>query len=238
MTRKRFDQAGFSWLKLFIILVVISSMVGAVIVGYLAFAHQLPPLIGAASVIIIVGLLIWLITLLRKSSMRYHTPSFILVFLSLLGITLICAFAGVEPLSAYKDNLLNYISSRMQNVSNSFKSDSTAIEPQTNPITLPFSFTTGIYISKEYPKSYIELNDDNTFAKRLIYQDYINYSTGTWQVKGTTLTFLTKKTTETMPGLVNKKDYPSQYFTEIGLEDWTLEGSRIKDSKGMYWQLK
>ena len=238
MTRKRFDQAGFSWLKLFIILVVISSMVGAVIVGYLAFAHQLPPLIGAASVIIIVGLLIWLITLLRKSSMRYHTPSFILVFLSLLGITLICAFAGVEPLSAYKDNLLNYISSRMQNVSNSFKSDSTAIEPQTNPITLPFSFTTGIYISKEYPKSYIELNDDNTFAKRLIYQDYINYSTGTWQVKGTTLTFITKKTTETMPGLANKKDYPSQYFNEIGLEDWTLEGSRIKDSKGMYWQLK
>lgn len=238
MARKRVGQSIFSWLKLFVILLVTASMVGAIIIGYLAFSHQLPPIVGAVSFIVIVGLFIWFITLLRKSNMRYRTPSFILVFLSLVGITLICAFAGVEPLSAYKDNLLNYISSRMQNVSNSFKSDSTAIEPQTIPITLPFSFTTGIYISNNYPKSYLELNDDNTFAKRLVYQDYINYSTGTWQVKGTTLTFLTKKTTETMPGLANKKDYPNQYFTEIGLEDWTIEGNRIKDSKGLYWQLK
>lgn len=135
MTRKRFEHAGFSWLKLFIILLVISSSVGAVIIGYLAFAHQLPPLIGAASVIIIVGLLIWLVTLLRQSRMRYHTPSFILVFLSLLGITLICAFAGVEPLSTYKDNIIGKVSSSIPQ----FKSYS--------PPELPSSQLNGTYVA-------------------------------------------------------------------------------------------
>lgn len=107
MTRKRFEHAGFSWLKLLIILLVISSMVGAVIIGYLSFTHQLPPIVGAVSFIVIVGLFIWFITMLRKSSMHYHTPSFILVFLSLVGITLVFAFAGVEPLASYKNNMVS-----------------------------------------------------------------------------------------------------------------------------------
>lgn len=231
-------HSGFSWLKLLVSLLIVASLIGTGIIGYLAFTHQLPPVVGAISFIVIVGFFIWFITVLRKSSIRYRTPSFLLVFLSLVGITLICAFAGVEPLSAYKDKLLGSISSSYQNVSDSIKSNNTSIQPQTMPITLPFSFTTGIYISRDYPKSYLELNDDNTFAKRLVYQDYINYSTGTWQIKGITLTFLTKNVKETYPLLANKQNYPNQYFTEIGLDDWIIEGNQIKDSKGLYWQLK
>ena len=111
MAGKRVGQSVFSWLKLFVNLLVIASMVGAVIIGYLAFTHQLPPIVGALGFIVIVGLLVWLITILRKSSMRYRTPSFILVFLSLVGITLIFAFAGVEPLVNYKDNMISTFAS-------------------------------------------------------------------------------------------------------------------------------
>jgi len=107
MAGKRVGQSAFSWPKLFIILLVIASMVGAVIIGYLAFTHQLSPIVGAVSFIAIVALFIWLITVLRKSSMHYHTPSFILVFLVLIGIMLVCAFAGVEPLVGAKDKMLS-----------------------------------------------------------------------------------------------------------------------------------
>jgi hypothetical protein len=107
MTRHQVGQSTFSWLKFFIILLGIASIVGAIIIGYLAFTHQLPPIVGAVSFIVIVGLFIWFITILRKSSMHYRSPSFILVFLSLLGITLVCAFAGVEPLASYKDMAVN-----------------------------------------------------------------------------------------------------------------------------------
>ena len=102
-------HSRFSWLKLLVNLLVVVSLIGVGITGYLAFTHQLTPIVGAISFIVIIGLFIWFITILRKPSMHYRTPSFILVFLSLAGITLIFTFAGVEPLSAYKDNLSNTI---------------------------------------------------------------------------------------------------------------------------------
>lgn len=236
---RKHGNSRFSWLKLLFSLLEVASLVGVIIIGYLAFTHQLPPIVGAVSFIVIIGFFIWLTIVLRKPAMHYRTPNFMLVALSLVGILLIFAFAGVEPLSDYKDSLLNYITSRIQNASNLIKANNPVIEPQTTPITLPFSFSTGIYISNDYPQSsYLELKEDNTFEKHLVYGDYINYSTGEWQVKGTTLTLLTKHINETYPSLANKSNYPNQFITQIGLEDWAIQGNVIKDSKGLYWQLK
>lgn len=237
MAGRRVGQSRFSWLTLLVSLLVIASVIGAGIIGYRAFTHQLSPIVGAVSFIVIVGLFIWFITILRKPSMRHRKPSFMLVFWPLVGITLVCAFAGVEPLSAYKDNLFNSISNHLQDISSSIKSNNATSVPHTTPTALPLSSIPGIYISEDYPQSYLELNDDNTFAKRHICGDCIIYSAGEWQVKGDILTFLTKSKKETCP-LNEPKKNPNQHITEIGLEDWTIESNRIKDPNGLYWQQK
>jgi len=55
-----------------------------------------------------VGLLFWIIYMLRSSRYRGRTPSFNLVFFSILGIALICAFAGIQPLASAKDEALSW----------------------------------------------------------------------------------------------------------------------------------
>jgi len=44
---------------------------------------------------------------MKTCNMRHHTPSFILVFLSLVGIALVCAFACIEPLVGIKSKILS-----------------------------------------------------------------------------------------------------------------------------------
>ncbi len=118
MRRPRVVSSKYSWIKLLVALLLIASVIVAGIIGYRAFNHELPPIVGSVSFIVIVGLFIWFITILRKRSMRYRKPSFTLVFWSLLGITLVCTFAGVQPLSAYKDSLFDKAKTTFNSVNN------------------------------------------------------------------------------------------------------------------------
>jgi len=56
-----------------------------------------------------VGLWFWIVAILRSGRYRYRRPKFKLVFITVIAITLVCAFAGIEPLSSYKDTISNYI---------------------------------------------------------------------------------------------------------------------------------
>ena len=129
----------FSWIKLFINLLVIASLIAAAIIGYRAFTHKLTPVVGSVIFLVSIGLFIWFVSILHRPSMRYRKPSFMLVFWSLAGITLVCTFAGVQPLSTYKDSLFNSISTSVQNIRNSAKSTSSATINQ--PLLIPY----GIY---------------------------------------------------------------------------------------------
>ncbi len=76
----------------------------------LLFTHQFmqSPLIGSLLFIAELGVFIWLCRVVSKNSWRQ--PSMKLTVFSLICLFLIFSFAGVQPLSAYKDSLFNSIS--------------------------------------------------------------------------------------------------------------------------------
>jgi len=97
-------------LKFFLNLLIIACLVGIVWIGYLLFyTHEIEPILGIILFITSFGLLVWIPTRLNKHPLRNQTPSFKLVFFSLLGITLVLAFAGIQPLSTYKDTLISKV---------------------------------------------------------------------------------------------------------------------------------
>lgn len=100
-------------LKLVLSLLVIAGFVDIIYRGHILFTHQTSPIIRAIIFLAEVGFWIWLVTVLRRPKYRYSKPSFKLIFASVLGIILVCAFAGIEPLSTYKDDVLNKITTTL-----------------------------------------------------------------------------------------------------------------------------
>ena len=92
-----------SWVRLLVVLVVIAGLVAVPWTGYLLFTHQMDPVIGTITFVVEFGLLIWLVRVLGSSRRMSAKPSFKLVFFSVAGIALVCAFAGIEPLASYKN---------------------------------------------------------------------------------------------------------------------------------------
>jgi len=106
MPRRRSTGGRFSWIKLLLTLALPACLVAAAWMGYaLFFTHQVDPALGALVFVVEVGVSIWIIYLLRSSKYRWRTPSFKLVIFSLVGIVLVCAFAGIEPLATVKQKL-------------------------------------------------------------------------------------------------------------------------------------
>jgi len=95
----------------------------------LFFARQIDPVLGTLVFVVEVGLSIWVMYLLRSSRYRRRTPSFKLVFFSLLGVTLVCAFAGIEPLASYKDIALDYGRRQGDNVAEFFQEATPVASP-------------------------------------------------------------------------------------------------------------
>lgn len=102
------------WLRLFVILLVIAGLVAIPWTGYLLFAHQTDLIIGTVVLLAELVFFVWLIRILSKSKNMSRKPSFKLVFFSLLGIALVFAFAGIEPLATYKDISLDYVKEQGQ----------------------------------------------------------------------------------------------------------------------------
>lgn len=80
--------------------------------GYRLFTHKMAPVVGSVVFLLEGAVLAWIVIALRSARYRRTKPSFILVFLAILFIIIIFAFAGVEPFSSYKDNTFNWVSDR------------------------------------------------------------------------------------------------------------------------------
>jgi len=116
--RDKLRQVRFSPLvrrvfKLLIILAVIASFIEAVRRGYLLFSHQADETSGTVILLLELGVLVWLIYTMRSSRFRRVKPSFKLVFFPLLVAAVVCAFAGFEPLTTYKNISLNYVKTQV-----------------------------------------------------------------------------------------------------------------------------
>lgn len=93
--------------KFFLVLFTLACLVAAVWAGYLLFTHQIEQVAGIIILLADIGVLIWNVSVLR--SYRWRGPSFgkmLAVFLvSALVVCSVCAFAGIQPLASYKDDL-------------------------------------------------------------------------------------------------------------------------------------
>jgi len=105
--RKRWNSIPISVRKLLLSLLVITGLVLVSWTGYLLFTHQTTTVTKDTIIFLVeIGFWIWIISILRSYKYKQRKPSFKLVFFSLLGIALVCAFSGVEPLTSYKDNII------------------------------------------------------------------------------------------------------------------------------------
>src|SRR4030042_188618 len=92
-------NCGVFSLKLFLSLLVMAGFVDIIYRGYILFTHQISPVLGTILFLVEVGVWIWLVIVLRMPKYRYSKPRFWIVFGAVLGIILVCAFAGIQPLS-------------------------------------------------------------------------------------------------------------------------------------------
>lgn len=156
----------FSTAKLLLNLLVIACLVGINWTGYLLFiARQIDPVMGVIFFLGGVGILIWNILVLRSHHYRWKSPNFKLVFFPLLGIVLVLAFAGIQPLAGYKDTLITSVGKIMPS------SSLTSI--QVDHLEIP----NGTYISDSEPKAHRivfskdrTLSTDSTYELRSIFQ--------------------------------------------------------------------
>ncbi len=83
--------------------------------GVLLFTQQFmqSPLIGSLLFLLELAVFVWLCRLVSKNGWRQ--PSMKLTVVSLICLFLIFSFAGVQPLSAYKDGLVSSISAYLRN---------------------------------------------------------------------------------------------------------------------------
>jgi len=107
--------------KLFLSLLVIADLGLVTWTGYLLFTHQSDPISGTVTLLLEIGFLIWVISVLRSRKYKRIKPSFKLVFFSVVGITLVCAFAGIKPLATYKDTSLDVITTQAGKVAEFLK---------------------------------------------------------------------------------------------------------------------
>ncbi len=99
----------FSIAKLLLSLLIIVCLTVAVWSGYVLFTDKTSPVWGTVIFLVNIGVLIWNISVLRSRRWRWKNPRFKWVFMSILVVFLVCAFAGIQPLSAAKDNALGVV---------------------------------------------------------------------------------------------------------------------------------
>jgi len=99
----------------FLVLLVIACLAATVWTGYLLLTNKTDPTIGFIILLANIGVLIWNISLLKKYRVGAGTVIFVLLLIALLGTT-VSAFAGVQPLSTYKDNAITIVKEGINNL--------------------------------------------------------------------------------------------------------------------------
>jgi S1-C subfamily serine protease len=109
-TRKRLTSIG----KLFLALLAIAVFIELTRRGYIMFAGQTSSNLNVVIFLLEIGLLVLVISGLRSNRFRWAKPSFKVVLLSVVVIASVCAFAGIQPLTSYKDATLNFVGNGWQ----------------------------------------------------------------------------------------------------------------------------
>jgi len=100
--------------KLFLSLLVIAGLVDIIRRGYELFTHHTEPLKNTIIFLVEFAIWIWIITVLRKRRYKYRKPKFKVILISVVAIVLVCAFAGIDPMSSYKDKIFSAISTTLE----------------------------------------------------------------------------------------------------------------------------
>lgn len=100
--------------KLFLSLLVIAGLVDIIRRGHELFTHHTEPLKNTIIFLVEFAVWIWIITVLRKRRYKYRKPKFKVILISVVAIVLVCAFAGIEPMSSYKDKIFSAISTTLE----------------------------------------------------------------------------------------------------------------------------
>jgi hypothetical protein len=129
------NTKSFSWAKLLINLLTIFSIIAIAIVGYHAFTHKMEPTVGTIGFIVSIVLFICLRKLNNSRSYKYRSPTFGITFWSLVGIVLVATFAGVQPLSDYKDKAFTYIGNITPSKPTATNSPTTPDIPKTTSVS-------------------------------------------------------------------------------------------------------
>lgn len=116
--------------KIFLCLAVITDLGILTRNAYLLFTHQTIPVLGTIIFLAEVGILIWLISILRNRRYRWQRPSFKLVCITLVAISLVCTFAGIEPMASYKDHIFTSVNSTFEQWKLNREKDKAEIEAQ------------------------------------------------------------------------------------------------------------
>lgn len=98
-------------IKLILSVSILSLIIALSFLSYKTFTHQYSPINGSISVLVSLGALIWSISKSNNHKYKYVTPGFLLVSFLALIIFLVTAFAGVSPMSDYKDKVSTWITS-------------------------------------------------------------------------------------------------------------------------------
>jgi len=112
--RKIWRKIPLSIHKLFLSLIVIAGLVDIIRRGYLLFTQRTDPIRNTVIFLVELGLWLWIVVILRSRRYKYRQPKLKLVFITVIAITLVCAFAGIEPLSSYKDEVFNSITDYLE----------------------------------------------------------------------------------------------------------------------------
>ena len=82
--------------------------------GYYLFTHEIAPVTGSVIFILEGAILVWAAMMLRRTKYRRAKPSFKLVVSIVFIILIVITFAGVEPMSSYKDDLFSWIAEKIR----------------------------------------------------------------------------------------------------------------------------
>ena len=116
--------------KLLLCLLVIAGISAIIWTGYMLFTGQLSPVTGTIAFFVEIAFFIWIIKVIRSSRFRWRKPSFKLVFWSVALIILVCAFAGIEPMSSGKDRVITWVGDTWETITTSSESTTSEITTQ------------------------------------------------------------------------------------------------------------
>jgi hypothetical protein len=187
-----------SIIKLLLCLLIITGLADIIHRGYRLFTHHTDPIINTVIFLVEIGIWFWVITVLRSRRYKYRKPKFKLILTVVIVITIVCAFAGIEPLSSYKDNVFSLVNNYLEEQKLSREdvkiSEEEAIVDEDNTVTSKWipEGVTNISVSNyeeifnQYRQSQgyeplifsDDLNHIATFRLAEIKLDYSHYSKG------------------------------------------------------------